>query len=88
MSRMPVRFSKRFDKRFAQLSAENQRRFYDRLELFFSDRTHPILRLHPLKGKYKGYHSINVTGDLRAIFKYQPDGSLVFLFIGTHSQLY
>lgn len=83
-----VRFSKEFEKKFARLPAKNQQRFYDRLELFLVDRTHPLLRFHPLKGRYSGYHSISVTGDLRAIFKYQPDGSLVFLAIGTHSQLY
>ena len=85
---MQVRFSKEFDKRFGRLAVKEQQCFYDRLELLIIDRTHPLLRLHPLKGKYNGYHSINVTGDLRAIFKYHPDGSSIFLLIGSHSQLY
>lgn len=88
MRRPRVRFSKQFEKGLGRLSAKSQERFYKRLELFLIDRTHPLLRLHPLKGKYSGYYSINVTGDLRAIFKYRSDGSLVFLSIGSHSQLY
>lgn len=88
MRRSRVRFSKEFEKGLGRLSAKNQERFHKRLELFLGDRTHPLLRLHPLKGKYSGYYSINVTGDLRAIFKYHPDGSTVFPFIGSHSQLY
>ena len=83
-----IGFSKKFIKSLSRLPAKDQQRFKGRLGLFVADHNHPALRLHPLKGKYSSHYSINITGDLRAIFKYQPDGSILFSFIGTHSQLY
>ena len=43
--------------------------FRDRLELFVADKFHPTLNNHSLSGGYKGYRSIYVTGDWRAIFR-------------------
>ena len=83
-----VGFSKKFIKGLSQLSVKDQQRFKKRLGLLMVDHGHPLLRLHPLKGRYSGCYSISIAGDLRAIFEYQPDGSPIFLFIGTHSQLY
>ena len=59
-----------------------------RLGLFLQDATNPILRNHELKGKYKDYKSINVTGDVRALYKKNGDEIVIFAMIGTHSQLY
>ncbi len=61
--------------------------FKERLEIFIEDPFDPRLRNHPLKGKLKGYRSINITGDWRALFKEVEDG-VYFVIIGTHSQLY
>lgn len=53
---------------------------------------HPILRNHPLRGNYRGYNSINITGDWRALFSIDCDYAnnirIIFKLIGTHSQLY
>ena len=46
------------------------------------------LRNHALKGKYLGYRSIDVTGDVRLLYKQQNGDIYIFAFIGTHSQLY
>lgn len=41
-----------------------------------------------LSGNYSGFHSINITGDIRALYE-EIDGSyVIFEFIGTHSELY
>jgi addiction module RelE/StbE family toxin len=48
---------------------------------------HPTLKNHQLHGDYLGYKSVNITGDVRAIFK-QTDDSILLVDIGTHSELY
>lgn len=51
------------------------------------DSDHPLLNNHPLYGKWEGCWSINVTGDIRAIYK--TEGFIaIFLEIGSHGQLY
>jgi len=42
-----------------------------------------------LVGELRGYRSINITGDWRAIFMEIDGGKIIyFVAIGTHSQLY
>lgn len=45
----------------------------------------PVLRNHQLKGKYKGYRSIDVTDDVRALYL-QKEHEAIFDAVGTHSQ--
>lgn len=63
-----------------------------RLDMFVSNPKHPLLRDHALSGIYEGYRSINITGDWRALYKIvEPiieDSFIVFVDLGTHSQLY
>lgn len=84
---MKVRFGKKFKKQYRLLPASIRGKVDDRLRLFVLDPKHPILRLHPLKGKWTGYYSINISGDLRAIFK-KNEELVIFTLVGTHSQLY
>ncbi len=56
--------------------------------LFLKQAFHPLLHTHPLQGKYDGYWSINVGGDLRALYKYETSDSIVFSRIGTHHELF
>ena len=87
-SLLDVSFTRKFVKQFRKLPAKNQQQFEDRLEVFLNDQHHSLLRRHPLKGKYAGYYSIDISGDLRALFRHQTEGAIVFSLIGTHSQLY
>jgi len=42
-----------------------------------------------LTGKYKGFRSINITGDWRAVFRELKSGEIVYFdLLGTHSKLY
>ena len=41
-----------------------------------------------LKGKYYGYRSMNITGNLRAIYKFRNEYDCIFVTIDTHSNLY
>jgi addiction module RelE/StbE family toxin len=85
---MIIDFHKRFDKQNSKLNKTIRDQFKDRLVLFIEDRTDPVLNNHGLKGKYTGYRSINVTGDIRAIFIEHAKDHIEFVYIGSHSQLY
>ncbi|QQR52827.1 type II toxin-antitoxin system mRNA interferase toxin, RelE/StbE family [bacterium] len=52
------------------------------------DPTLPMLRVHPLKGQYRGYWSLNVNGDIRALYLIEVESVVIFALIGSHSQLY
>lgn len=78
----------KFRKEFAKLRASEQRAFAERLKLFIFEPHHPQLHTHRLKGSFAGYWSINVNGDLRAVYKQVERDLVVFIRIGSHSQLY
>ena len=84
---MNIDFHKDFTKDFKKLSPKIKKKFQERLLLFEKGEFDPILNNHALKGKYRSYRSINVTGDLRAIFKREGD-NVIFVAIDTHSNLY
>lgn len=80
--------SKRFEKDFAKLPKRTKEKTRKALELFVSDPDHPSLRIHPLKGRWLGHFSIDVTGDTRAVYAVIEDDIVHFITIGSHSQLY
>ena len=84
---MNIVYHKIFLKDYKQLSPTQKEKLEKRLRLFFLDEFNPILNNHPLKGKYLGYRSINVTGDLRAIYK-KINNTALFVTIDSHSNLY
>lgn len=85
---MNIRYTPDFKKQYARLQKKFQEQFDERLTLFLEDPTHPLLRVHPLKGAFVGYWSMNVSGDLRALYRMDGDDLIIFSLIGTHSQLY
>lgn len=84
---MIIQTTRTFDKQFIKQSPKIQKQFKDRVSLFMIEPFDRKLRNHPLKGKYLGYRSIDITGDIRALFKVQAD-IIIFGFIGSHSELY
>lgn len=84
---MIIRLHKNFKKQFNKLTESHKRKFRERRDIFLQDEFSPILNNHALKGMYKGYRSINVTGDIRVIFK-REDQYIIFVKIGSHSELY
>lgn len=86
---MKIKFKKRFAKQIDKLSVKIQNAFYARMSIFQDNQFSPILNNHQLTGKYKGFRSINITGDWRAIFKeFADDDLIIFYLIGTHGELY
>ena len=85
---MVIETTKAFDKQYAKLNLKIKISFKRRVTLFKANPFDVSLRNHALKGKYLGYRSIDITGDVRALYTTQGDTIILFGFIGTHSQLY
>jgi len=85
---MKIRFHSDFEKQIRKLTPAQREKLRQRLKLFLDDQFNQQLNNHALKGKYAGYRSINIGGDLRAIYKRIDDEIYFFVEIGTHSKLY
>lgn len=84
---MIIHLHENFKKGYKKLTESQKNKFKERRNLFMTNEFDPILNNHALSGGYAGYGSINITGDLRVLYK--KDGELVmFIKIGTHSNLY
>ena len=84
---MIIDYHKDFIKSFKKLPSKIKKKFQERQLLFEKDQFNPILNNHTLSGDYKGYRSINVSGDVRAIYRKSSEG-VFFIMIGSHSKLY
>lgn len=85
---MQIRSSRNFDKQFRKLPKKIQEQFSKRIELLQNEPSNPQLNIHKLSGKYDELWSLNVTGDMRAIFDRENPDLIFFIAIGTHSELY
>ncbi len=84
---MVVNYTKDFIKDSKRLTIRQKEKLKQRLKLFGQDKFNSSLNNHSLKGKYLGYRSINITGDLRAIYKTEKD-NIIFITLDSHSNLY
>lgn len=85
---MIIIFHKFFQKKLKKRTEKERKRWKDRLRIFVSDQNDPILNNHALNGKYFGCRSVNVTGNLRAIYKIQDSNVALFIDIDNHPNLY
>lgn len=85
---MKVRYSRNFIKQLARQPVKIELALKLRIQLFQEDMYNPLLKNHALQGKLKGYYSINITGDIRAIYQIIGDEVYLYDMIGSHSQLY
>jgi mRNA-degrading endonuclease YafQ of YafQ-DinJ toxin-antitoxin module len=83
-----IEYTKRFRKQYATLTPKIREQFKKRQRLWLSDPYNSQLHLHMLTAEYAGLYSINITGDIRAIYEKIDNTYVIFGFIGTHSQLY
>lgn len=84
---MKIKLHRDFEKQYQKLRESQKKKFKQRRDLFLQDEFSPILNNHSLKGKYLGFRSINITGDLRAIYK-SFGKNVIFFTIDSHSNLY
>ncbi len=80
--------AKRFEKNFAKLPKPVKEKVLVVLQKFVDDPNDPTLRNHRLSGKWSNHYSINVTGDVRAVYVFITDDVVHFVAVGTHSELY
>jgi addiction module RelE/StbE family toxin len=85
---MIYRFHKNFIKTYQKFEEKFKEKVDKKLLLFGKNPFYHLLENHRLIGEYQGYRSINITGDFRAIYKELSDKEVIFVKIGTHSQLY
>lgn len=85
---MVIETTKAFDKQYSKLNIKVKISFKRRVSLFKVNPFDTTLRNHALKGKYLGFRSIDITGDVRTLYTTRGDTIIIFGFIGTHSQLY
>ena len=85
---MTITYSRVFKKMFRKQTAVVQEKFYERLALFIKDQHNPLLSNHALNGEWIGCRSINITGDVRAVYEEIDKKHIEFIDIGSHSELY
>lgn len=79
--------SRQFDKNFSKLPKKTKEKSVLQFEIFLSDPMDPVLNNHKLHGKWSKYRSINMTGDIRAVYVMEDEVAR-FIDIGSHSNLY
>lgn len=84
---MIISYSKNFIKQAKKLSPRVREQIIERIELFSTNPLDPFLRNHVLKGVWREYGSINITGDYRALYLIRGN-EVICDHIGTHAQLY
>jgi addiction module RelE/StbE family toxin len=84
---MKASYSKQFLRQYTKLPPKIRQKTDERIMLWQSNPLNSQLRNHQLKGKYKQYRSIDITGDVRALYL-QNENEAIFDAVGTHSQLY
>lgn len=86
-----IEYTKLFKKQLSKAPLAIKIAFREVRELFNDDPDHPQLRNHPLRDKFSGFRSIDVTGDWRALYKIRNSKLktiITFNILGTHDQLY
>ncbi len=84
---MKIDFHKKFTKKFEKFPKNVREQFYERLTTFEIDQFAQILNNHAVHYPYEGCRSINITGDLRALYETNGD-TFIFVHVGSHSELY
>lgn len=85
---MKIKLHKKFTKQFSKLNKKEKLKCKNRLNLFLDDPFNKSLNNHALRGKYKGLRSINIGGDLRAIYEMINNNTAFFIDLDIHSNLY
>jgi addiction module RelE/StbE family toxin len=84
---MIIVFHSAFKKKLRKLDPKIKKAFKERSQILKMNKFDSVLNNHSVEKKYPGCRSINITGDFRLVFKDLKD-IVIFLKIGTHSELY
>ena len=84
---MKIDYSRSFKKDYKKLALKLRNQFRERLALFRENPFNPLLNNHSVHHPYDGCQSINISGDVRALFEIKNNNAL-FIRVGSHSELY
>jgi len=74
---------------FARKHPEHLKQYEKTLKLLELNPFHPSLRLHPLKGKLKGLHSVSINISYRITLELTiQEETIVLINEGTHGKVY
>ena len=85
---MRIIFHRDFHKRYRKMRTSEQKKTDERIRIFEQNPFRPLLENHALHHPYEGCRSINITGDLRAIYREIDSQTVHFIGLGTHPELY
>ena len=88
---LTIKFTTNFKKSYTKIIRKKPEAGFDILEkllLFTINPFNPKLDTHKLKGKYSELWSFTVQYDLRIIFGFESDNSVILVDIGTHDEVY
>jgi len=85
---MKILFHRNFNRSYKKLPSRAKERFKERLLLFANNPFDPLLNNHNLHGKWQDYRSINISGEVRAIYKNINKTEVEFVLLDTHGNLY
>ena len=79
----------RIEKRFLKRHPELRRLYRKTLQLLEADPFHTVLRLHPLKGRLAGLHSVSINLSYRITLELMiEDERIVLVNVGDHDAVY
>jgi len=85
-------FTQRYEKaekRFLKRHPDLLDRYAKTLALLEQDPFHPSLRLHPLKGRLSGLHSVSINLQYRITIELEiREQEIILVNVGAHGQVY
>jgi addiction module RelE/StbE family toxin len=88
---MRVQYDPDFLNKLKIVNVRFRKSFNERIELFQQNPNNLQLNNYPLRDKYEGFRSIDITNDYRAIYEEVKSGEEIisyFFLLGTHEDLY
>lgn len=85
---MKILYHKRFIKRTRKCTKADRELLAKKIELFCINPFDISFRNHQLHGKYIGHKSIDIKGNLLALYVEIDKETIEFRYLGTHHELY
>ncbi len=84
----PAPYQKR-EKSFLKKHPELRQRYFKTLLLLEQNPLHPSLRLHPMRGRLTGLHSVSISMRDRITLELElREQEIVFVNVGSHGEVY
>ena len=84
----PTPYQKK-EKSFLKKHSELRQHYFKTLLLLEQNPLHPSLRLHPMRGRLTGLHSVSISMRYRITLELElREQEIVFVNIGSHGEVY